>query len=436
MTYADSPVARAHRATRHGGMELLERFLPRANNYADRRNFDLGPTDRTNVSRLSPYLTTRLLTQKDVLDAVLAQHSPDAVESFIHQICWRTYFKGWLEQRPAVWTDWLADCESLATTEAATRAEQAVITPTGIDCFDAWATELIETGWLHNHARMWFASIWIFTFGLPWQLGAKFFFTHLLDADPASNTLSWRWVAGIQTKGKHYLARRDNIARFTEGRFPDSADLAEDAPPITDDRDYPLTPLSLPDPATIPSTGRIGVLLHGEDCSFELPLNRAIQPVAVAVGWPFGFNQLTGWSPTVTEFRKEALNDAAERAIRRWNCTHTDLSAATNWVEAIEDWALTERLDAILTPHLTVGPWRDFLRPRLAEVEIPVHEVTRDWDRQLWPHATKGFFPFRKHIPAALEGLYLSLKTTDLRRPGFIRASSSQATSLFSPSRR
>jgi deoxyribodipyrimidine photo-lyase len=404
MTSADSPVARAPRATRLAGLELLERFLPRAADYADRRNFDLGPNDRTNVSRLSPYLTTRLLTQSDVLHAILAQHSPAAVQSLIHQVCWRTYFKGWLEMRPAVWSEWLADCESLANTDSADRADRAISTPTGIACFDAWAAELIETGWLHNHARLWFASIWIFTLGLPWQLGAKFFFTHLLDADPASNTLSWRWVAGLQTKGKHYLARRDNIAKFTEGRFPDTTGLAEDADPLTDDRDYPVQPLDLP-AVDIPTTGRVGILLHGEDCSFEQTLDPTIQPVALAVGWPSGFDQVTGWSPTVTEFRQAALADATDRASHRWNCPHADLSAAASWPQAINEWATTERLDVILTPTLTVGPWRDFLRPRLEEVKAPIHEITRAWDRQLWPHATKGFFPFRKHIPAALDQL-------------------------------
>ncbi len=403
MIYADSPVARAHRATRLGGLELLERFLPRAADYTDRRNYDLGPDDRTNVSRLSPYLTTRLLSQRDLLQAVLAHHPQADVTSFIHQTCWRTYFKGWLEMRPAVWDDWRADCEALAGNEAAARALAFVDSPTGIDCFDAWAAELIETGWLHNHARMWFASIWIFTLGLPWQLGAKFFYTHLLDGDPASNTLSWRWVAGIQTKGKHYLARSENIAKFTEGRFTGGDRLDENAAPITDDRDYPPQNLALPDPATFPTEGRIGVLLHGKDCSFELTLSPAVQPVAVAVGWPYGFNQLTGWSPAVTEFRKEALHDATERAIRRWNCRHVDLSAVEDWSKTINEWAAAERLDAIITPYLTVGPWRDFLRPRLAEIDVPVHEIVRDWDRTLWPHATKGFFPFRKHIPPALK---------------------------------
>ena len=59
---------------------------------------------------------------------------------------------------------------------------------------------------------MWFASIWIFTLELPWQLGAEFFMQHLYDGDAASNTLGWRWVAGVQTQGKHYLASEWNLS--------------------------------------------------------------------------------------------------------------------------------------------------------------------------------------------------------------------------------
>ncbi len=85
--------------------------------------------------------------------------------------------------------------EQLAASSGLRRAyERAVEGRTGIDGFDDWARQLVETGWLHNHTRMWFASIWIFTLRLPWALGAAFFLRHLLDGDPASNTLSWRWV--------------------------------------------------------------------------------------------------------------------------------------------------------------------------------------------------------------------------------------------------
>ena len=66
---------------------------------------------------------------------------------------------------------------------------------------------------------MWFASIWIYTLNLPWQLGAEFFMNHLLDADPASNTLSWRWVAGLHTKNKQYITSAENIKKFTDNKY-------------------------------------------------------------------------------------------------------------------------------------------------------------------------------------------------------------------------
>ena len=90
---------------------------------------------------------------------------------------------------------------------------------TGIDCFDTWIQELRENNYLHNHSRMWFASIWIFTLGLPWQIGARLFMKHLLDGDASSNTLSWRWVAGMHTNKKPYLASKENIDKYTVNRF-------------------------------------------------------------------------------------------------------------------------------------------------------------------------------------------------------------------------
>ena len=151
---------------------------------------------------------------------------------------WRSYFKGWLEQRPTTWDSYRdgleRDFETLAIDrKLRAQVQAATEARSGLACFDAWASELLETGYLHNHARMWFASIWIFTFGLPWRVGADFFLRNLLDGDPASNTLGWRWVAGLHTRGKTYAAQAWNIAQFTDGRFaPREADLAPDAPAL------------------------------------------------------------------------------------------------------------------------------------------------------------------------------------------------------------
>ena len=192
--------------------------------YTDGRNHDRGPGGHTAVSRLSPYLRRRLILEQEVVSAAVAMHGEAAAEKFIQEVFWRSYFKGWLEHRPQVWAAYRdglgADTDRMAGNSVGRRRlEQALAGQTGLDCFDAWVCELRETGYLHNHARMWFASIWIFTFELPWRLGADFFYRHLLDGDAASNTLSWRWVAGLHTRGKPYAARADNIRKFTGQRF-------------------------------------------------------------------------------------------------------------------------------------------------------------------------------------------------------------------------
>ena len=87
---------------------------------------------------------------------------------------------------------------------------------------------------------MWFASIWIFTLKLPWQKGAEFFLKYLLDGDAASNTLSWRWVAGLQTKGKNYSAQSWNIEKFTNNKYKNIR-LVENPIPLQDKREYKLT---------------------------------------------------------------------------------------------------------------------------------------------------------------------------------------------------
>ena len=144
---------------------------------------------------------------------------------------WRIYWKGWLEGRPKVWYDYKEKINEYITNLSKKNFYKDYIKATngqtGIECFDKWVNELKEFGYLHNHTRMWFASIWIFTLNLPWELGANFFYKNLLDADPASNTLSWRWVAGLHTEGKFYLARQDNIEKFSEFSFNNKSQLKE-----------------------------------------------------------------------------------------------------------------------------------------------------------------------------------------------------------------
>jgi len=255
-------------ATRTAAIERLEAFVRGGlRHYATSRNADLGPTDRSNVSTLSPYLSHRLILETDVLRAVLERYSLSQAEKFVQEVFWRGYFKGWLEHHPTVWFAYRQSVLSLRDElerdrSLKSRYESAIAGQTGIGCFDAWARELAAEGYLHNHARMWFASIWVFTLDLPWQLGADFFLRRLLDGDAASNTLGWRWVAGLHTRGKTYLARPDNIRKYTVGRFnPDPSLLASAAEPLVE-ADRPQR-IDIDRGDRVPASGRFGLWRAG-----------------------------------------------------------------------------------------------------------------------------------------------------------------------------
>ncbi|MDJ0683753.1 MAG: FAD-binding domain-containing protein [Alphaproteobacteria bacterium] len=406
------------RPDRRAAEARLAAFLPSAGRaYAARRNYDLGPQDRDNVSALSPWVRHRAVTEEEIAAQVLQRHSLSAAEKFIQEVVWRTYWKGWLEHRPAVWRDYLA---ALGRSKAALaddrslrqRYEAAIDGRTGIDCFDAWADELIEHGWLHNHARIWFASIWIFTLDLPWELGADFFYTHLLDGDTASNTLSWRWVAGLQTIGKTYLARPDNIARYTEGRFHPVGQLAPAAPPLAGDAHPAPAPPTPPDLVTPsgdlfdripPKLGRVGLLATAEDLS---PADH-VQGVEVAATAILSPPQDPAYSAGRRTFLDGLLADAAARMADRFG----GVSEKPGSSAEVVDWARDLGVDKVLTPFAPTGPTADSLMEikealRAAGVALVISQ--RRWDQLFYPHSQKGFFKMKAQIPKALGALGLT----------------------------
>ncbi|MHC5797945.1 FAD-binding domain-containing protein [Lacisediminihabitans sp. FW035] len=393
--------------TRAAGLEALTDFVPRAGrDYARDRNHDTGPS-RLNVSGLSPYLRHRILTEWEVIAAVLERHPLAACEKFVQEVFWRTYWKGWLEQRPEVWRRYRRDLAELELSgdHPSHDVAEAMAGRTGIDAMDAWVRELVDTGYLHNHTRMWFASIWIFTLGLPWQLGADFFYQHLLDGDAASNTLSWRWVAGLQTAGKTYLATASNIARFTEGRFS-PAGLATSARPLVEE--------PLPSPERIPPSdsaaigGRVGLLLHEEDLDAaslysEHPTLDRHPPVSVAGFADPDARSPLGSSERVRLFTESALYDGVTLASSALGSPGRVLPDALP--SSVLDWAAATHLDAVVTPYAPVGPVQErmrTLRAALASEGVELRTVRRRWDDLAWPHAARGFFPFREQIPALL----------------------------------
>jgi deoxyribodipyrimidine photo-lyase len=372
--------------TRAAGLARLAEFTPfMGEAYAAKRNYDAGPKLHEAVSRLSPWLTHRLISEAEVIEAAMAAHGAQRADKFIQEVLWRTYWKGWLQQRPGVWRDYR---EAVAAAlPGHSEAAMAMAGQTGIACMDEWARELVQTGYLHNHARMWFASIWCFTLMLPWQRGADFFLRHLLDADAASNTLSWRWVAGLQTRGKHYVARAENIARYTNGRFNPAGQLNESPSPLPAG---PVEPrVAIAAPAALP-TGRVALLLHEHDLLPEtLDLGQA---ELVAIGGMAAPEARSpgGCAALAQTWAQSALKDGLERAALHFGVAATGLSDVAGWAEAAG-------CENIVTPFAPVGWVADRLAAIADELRptgIRLHFVGREWDNRRWPHATAGFFGF------------------------------------------
>ncbi len=401
------------RPTRSAGLEKLARFAPRmGGQYRDTRNYDLGIARRDNVSGLSAHVRHRLVLEEEVVRAALERHSPAAAEKFIQEQFWRSYWKGWLEQRPQVWDDYLLRLDEGRRAldrdgGLMARWQAAIEGRTGIAPFDAWAQELQTTGYLHNHARMWAASIWIFTLRLPWALGACWFMERLLDGDPASNTLSWRWVAGLHTRGKHYLARAANIAKYTDGRFDPKGQLDETAEPILGWRDWPKRPL--PMRGTADPGLRTGWLLTGEDLTAESLDPGSLRPVALAGGWAEELGRLHNHSPLVRSWVEDAIADGLRRASAHFDLPMTTLPAE-GWREAVLGWARTGQLQQMVTGETPVGPWATLIDGLAGDLEgagIRLVRLRRRWDAVTWPHATRGFFALKQKIPEMIGELGL-----------------------------
>ena len=386
--------------TREAGLKILERFVERAGaDYARDRNHDNGPDERANVSGLSPFLRRRLVLEEEVVGAALKRHGARAAEKFVQEVVWRTYWKGWLQMRPSIWHEHRAELEKSVNDlnrfrDLRARYDEAVEGRTGIEPFDEWSRELRETGYLHNHARMWFASIWLFTLELPLALGADFFHRHLLDGDPASNTLSWRWVAGLHTAGKAYAATASNIAKFTNGRFRlKNSDLNANVRPIGEAEKPDPTPLP-----TLPERpdGPFVLLVTEDDCCPEtLGLDMSVCRAAVA------FDTTRMRSPLETSdlvkgFAEGAMGDALAR-VRRTGVAETVLTADP---ERLKGVALAHDGATLAGAELPVGPARDVLEPVLGELDW--RPVRRRWDALFWPHATAGYFKVKKKIPDVL----------------------------------
>ena len=368
-------------ASRAKALNQLNNFVENnLGEYSKLRNFDFGPEKRSNISCLSPYITHGIIDEQEVIQKALSKFSFSKNEKFIQEVLWRTYWKGWLELRPNVWTDYLIELNQIRNEfQNNQNYLNAIEGKTNIDCFNEWVKELKENNYLHNHTRMWFASIWIFTLELPWQLGAEFFMQHLYDGDAASNTLGWRWVAGVQTQGKHYLASEWNIKKFTNNRFK-NIKLNENATPKISEKSYQIVKRDFNNPQNIEEKN---LLIFENNLSFEITDFKDNNFNKIYLVSNKNGNRSIKLSEKVMKFKSLLIEDQEKRLKdQSINCQAIDISEITN-------------IENCYGLYPTVGENLDFINSNNLKIDF----LFRNLDQLAWQYCKKGFFNFKNYIP-------------------------------------
>mgnify|MGYP002793667620 FL=1 len=374
--------------TRKEALDVMERYIENnISDYTAKRNFDFGPQNRKNISCLSPYITHRLISEYEVAKKTLSKYPYQKVEKFIQEIFWRVYWKGWLELRPKVWTDFVEDTKNIENTK---EYEKAINGETNIDCFNDWVKELKENNYLHNHTRMWFASIWIFTLKLPWQKGAEFFLRELYDGDAASNTLSWRWVAGIQTKGKNYIAQNWNINKFTNNKHKDLK-LNENPQPIIDQRDYKVSPLSISNNET--ASDKLVFFENELDFQFfNIDNHKKVYCILLA-----NDERQIKLGSKVLDYKKNLIKNQIQNS-----------GLKIEFIEGNKFIELSSNDKDFDIVYPSIGENMSFLKRVIKKNNLKINYLTREEDNYCWQFSNKGYFNFKSNIPKILSQFKLN----------------------------
>ena len=374
-------------ASRAKALDKLNNFVENnLSEYSKLRNFDYGPDNRSNISCLSPYITHGIINEIEVIKKSLDKFSFAKNEKFIQEVLWRTYWKGWLELRPSVWTDFLIELKKIkGDFQNNQNYKNAIDGKTNVECFNYWVNELKENNYLHNHTRMWFASIWIFTLNLPWQLGAEFFMQHLYDGDAASNTLGWRWVAGVQTQGKHYLASEWNIKKFTNNRFS-NIKLNENAPPKISEKKYSILKQDFTNPENIDQNN---LIIFENNLCFETSdfQNNKFKKFYIISNK--NENRCIKLSEKVLKFKSSLIQDQEQRFKNQSiDCEVIDISEI-------------KKIEKAVGLYPTIGENLDYLNSNTFKINF----LYRELDQNSWQYCNKGFFNFKNYIPKIISTL-------------------------------
>ncbi len=325
----------------------LAKVLPES--YEQSRNFLDGA-----VTRLSAYLRHGVLTLAEVRDDVLGRVAvPEHARKLINEFAWRDYWQRlYLQIGEGIWEDREPYKTGYPASAYATELPGDI--PEGattLKCMDSFREQLIETGYLHNHARMWFAAYIVHWRRVRWQAGARWFLQHLIDGDPASNNLSWQWVASTFAS-KPYIFNRENLERYTASAYCRVCPHAE-ARTCPFDRDYesleqtlfpqlhaavdasampapprPFTPAAIAEkPSALPS-GKPLLWVHTDSLNPDSPMLRAHSGSPAVFIWDMEWITKSSISLKRLMFLAECLQDMPDGIDLRAGDPATELLAA------------------------------------------------------------------------------------------------------------
>ena len=348
--------------------------------YSSKRNYDYGPKEDSSVSKISHFVTHRILLEYQLINEVNKKYKSSKVNKYLEEIFWRIYWKGWLENHASLW-DYFISIKSVDfDIELYGKALEG---KTHLPFFNSWIEELRKYNYLHNHTRMWFASTWIYNLGLPWELGAKLFFKYLYDGDAASNLLSWRWVAGLHTKGKKYIFTPDNLRKFSNGRFSVKSINNKN--------------INLKDKFYIsPSEGIFNsdmnqkseeLILFENDLHFESLEVLFKKYKKIFLIFVENENREIKLSQNVVEFKKTIMKEFARKIPN---------IILLNSRDFISESYNIDQFDLI---YPCVGENYSFIQKYKLESSKTIHNLVRKTDLYAWKFAKKGFFKFKTNIP-------------------------------------
>ena len=364
-------------AWRGGRQEALRRLnTTNIESYTRNRNFLNG-----DVSKLSPYLRHGCLTLHETADNVLQRFGAQS-QKFVQELAWRDYWRRvWYQQGNAIFSDMEASKVALGSKPLPDFIRQGI---TGLPCMDGFIRDLTHEGYVHNHARMWFAAYVVHWLKVDWREAADWFEHYLLDGDKASNHLSWQWIASVNSS-KPYFFNKENLSRFTGEKycatckikcpFDASYEAINDKLFVVNGASNAKTyPVNMPTKDALSSHQAVAIYVHDEMLSGAHPILR--KPMAKI----FVFDDFLhgNWPLKRLQFMADCLNELQDVEI--WVGNTREILKERGVGQIITQDSPNKQLKALL------GPFNPVYQPEVKFAESDISEkrlkrFSRYWEK-------------------------------------------------------